>query len=237
MNASGEGLKEALAGLERGARLALEAFQERAWAQRKGPPFGLQAIVAALGGPGRVVVPASGQEADVEVWGLAHAVELLVRRGPRRAVRRSPEAAARILGRVLYHLGEEHDGIRFLSGSGAARPGPCAAGCSPRARTTRGASALPDLLAELCERAVAGGRPAARDPAVGSPEPAAARVRDRRARSGSGLGLAEACLPGGLSRRGARRASAAVAAPHAACSRPPEPGRRSRSRRSCSGGG
>jgi hypothetical protein len=198
MNACGEGLKEALSGLDRGARLALEAFHERAWLQRKGPPFGLQAIIAAVGGPARVVVPASGQEVDLEFWGLAHALELLVRRG---LVTRSSvsDAAARILGHVLYHLGDERDGIRF-----AARTGGCCetavrkrmlVACESAARRFAAA----DLVAEL-----ATGR---------APEgllPLAVPLSDRRngpllrsaaiERLGWGLGLPEACLPGGLSR-------------------------------------
>ena len=231
LSASGEGLKEGLARLERGARLALRAFQERVWAHRKGPPFGIQAIVAALGGPGKVVVPASGQEADVEVWGLAHAVEILAGRG---LVSRSagPEAAARILGRVLYDLGEEHEGMRFLPRIGGctarAVRGRMLAACEENARRFGAA----DVLAELSnERAREGLLPVA------------IPLSDRRNRPlltsgilervGFGLGLSEACFPDGLSaatlaglRAQARLRTVVLA--------PPGAGRRSRSRRSCS---
>jgi hypothetical protein len=200
LSAGGEGVKEALSGLDRGAQIALQVFRERAWMQRKGPAFGLPAVIAATGGPGRVLVPASGQEVDLEIWGLAHALELLVRRGvvPRAAV---PEAAARILGHLLYHLEEEQDGIRFHVRTGGA---PSRAvrrrmllACEAHARRF----AAGDVLAELSnERAAEGVLPLA------------IPLSDRRNRAllscsaverlGLGLGLAEACLPGGISAEG-----------------------------------
>jgi hypothetical protein len=194
-NSSGEPGNEALAGLDRGAKAALAAFRERAWVQRKGPRSGLPAIVDALGGPGRVAVPASGPEADVEVWGLGHALGLLVGRGliARGA---ASETAARILGRVLYALGEEQDGIQL-----AARISGCASrvvrkrmllACEKTARKY----GIRDLIEELRDgRSVEGALPVV------------APLEDRRnkallgsglsERLGLGLGLPEACLPGG----------------------------------------
>jgi hypothetical protein len=199
MNATGDGLKEALACLDRGARLARDAFQERAWVQRKSARFGLPGIVAYLGGPGRVAVPASGQEVDLGIWGLSHALGLLVRRGlvPRPGV---PEAAARLLGQLHYHVGEEKDGLQLVP-----RTGGCASrgvrkrlleACEANARQLR----VPDLLDELRnERAAEGALPLAvplgdrRNKALLS-----ARVMERL---GPWLGIPEACLAGGLSPR------------------------------------
>ena len=192
LNASGEGLKEGLAGLERGARSRSGPF--RSGPGRIGrPAFGIQAIVAALGGPGKVVVPASGQEADVEVWGLAHAVEILAARGlVARAA--APEAAARILGRVLYDLGEEHEGMRFLPRLGGCTARAVRGGCSRHARSTPGVSAP-----ATCSRS---SRTRGRGRAASRRDPASDR-RNRPLlasgvleRVGFGLGLSEGLLSG-----------------------------------------
>ncbi|NRA96132.1 MAG: hypothetical protein HRU14_07985 [Planctomycetes bacterium] len=112
LDAGGVGLKEVLPDLDAVGKLAREAFHERFWYQRSGSHWGLHGVVVGLGGSGKVQVHAQGQEVDLEVWGLAHALELLVRRGVVHPSRR-PEAAARILGYLDYLLGEEVAGVRF----------------------------------------------------------------------------------------------------------------------------
>jgi hypothetical protein len=196
LRARGAGLKDGLEGLDRGARLALLAFHERAWAHRRAAASGLAATAAVLGEGRALRVPAAVQEVDVEPWGLSHALELLVRRGvvPRPAI---PEVAGRILGQLHYHAGEERDGQRFHPRTG---------GCTDRAVRRRmlvaceqqaRALGVADVLAELkCGRAAEGVLPLA------------IPFADRRnrallrsvalERTGPGLGIPEACFPGGL---------------------------------------
>lgn len=120
LDAHGSGLKEVLPELDAVGKLARDAFHERFWYQRGGARWGLHGVVVGLGGPGKVQVHAQGQEIDLEVWGLAHALELLVRRNVVHPARR-PEAAARILGYLDYLLGEEVGGVRFRVRLGGAR--------------------------------------------------------------------------------------------------------------------
>lgn len=106
-------LTDALADLELLAGRCREAFRDRYWQQRGAARReGLQATVLRLGGPETVAVPAGGQEVDLEVWGLFHALEVLQRRGVIREAER-PEASARILSFLDYHLGEEQEGSGF----------------------------------------------------------------------------------------------------------------------------
>lgn len=106
------GLTEALQDLEVVAEHARSAFLETYWSLRRTSEAGLQALVMALGGPERVAIPAQGQEVDLEVWGLHHALELLVARGVISSAAR-PEAAARILGFLDYFLQTDTDGVSF----------------------------------------------------------------------------------------------------------------------------
>ncbi len=112
LDAHGAGLKEVLPHLETVGKVARDAFHERFWYQRGGARWGLHGVVVGLGGPGQVQVHAQGQEVDLEVWGLTHALELLVRRGVIHPSRRT-DAAARMLSALDYQLGEEVSGVRF----------------------------------------------------------------------------------------------------------------------------
>jgi hypothetical protein len=116
----GGSLKDALSVLDVPGRLALDAFHERLWRQRRGAAFGVHGVVVLFGGPGAVAVEADGQEADLEAWGLPLALELLMRR---HVVGRSQisEAAARILGYLDFLAGEERDGLRLRVRLGGVR--------------------------------------------------------------------------------------------------------------------
>ncbi|MAB89844.1 MAG: hypothetical protein CMJ90_10330 [Planctomycetes bacterium] len=120
LDAAGVGLQEALPELDAVAQIVRDAFHERFWYQRGGARWGLHGVVVGLGGGDKVQVNAQGQEVDLEIWGLAHALELLVRRGVVHPSRR-PEAAARVLGYLDYLLGEEVAGVRFRVRLGGAR--------------------------------------------------------------------------------------------------------------------
>ena len=119
-NAHGSSLKEVLPDLDGIGATLKSAFHERFWYQRGGAHWGLHGVVVGLGGPGRVQVHAQGQEVDLDVWGLWHALELLVRRGAVHPSRR-PEAAARLLGYLDYLLGEEVEGVKFRVRLGGVR--------------------------------------------------------------------------------------------------------------------
>ena len=119
-DAHGAGLKEVLPELDGIGATLRAAFHERFWYQRGGAHWGLHGVVVGLGGPGRVQVHAQGQEIDLDVWGLGHALEMLVRRGAVHPSRR-PEAAARILGYLDYLLGEEVQGVQFRVRLGGTR--------------------------------------------------------------------------------------------------------------------
>lgn len=119
-DAHGSGLKEVLPELDGIGATVKAAFHERFWYQRGGAHWGLHGVVVGLGGPGRVQVHAQGQEVELDVWGLWHALEMLVRRGAVHPSRR-PEAAARLLGYLDYLLGEEVQGVRFRVRLGGVR--------------------------------------------------------------------------------------------------------------------
>jgi hypothetical protein len=106
----GGGLRDALAALAPAARLVHELFHDALWRQRRGAPYGVHGVVVMCGGPAAVAVEADGQEADLEIWGLPLALELLVRRGVFSRAH-AAEAAARILGALDYAAGEERNGI------------------------------------------------------------------------------------------------------------------------------
>ena len=112
MDARGCGLKEVLSDLDAPCRAAMTAFHERYWHQRGGARQGLHGVVVRLGGPARVQVHAQGQEVDLEVWGLAQALEMLVQREVVHPAQR-PQAAARLLGYLDYLISEEQGGVKF----------------------------------------------------------------------------------------------------------------------------
>jgi hypothetical protein len=65
-------------------------------------------------------VSAQDQEVDLEIWGLTHGLEMLVRRGVIPASGQV-DAAASILGYLDYLVGEEQNGVRFRVRLGATR--------------------------------------------------------------------------------------------------------------------
>jgi hypothetical protein len=193
MGCGGGGLKEALSGIGRGAGLALTAFQERVWLQRRGSAASMPAIYDLLGHGRAPAVP----EADVEVWGLAHALGLLVRRGlvARPAV---PEAAARLLGHLHYHLGEERDGVQFRVRIGGSTSRTVRKRMLDACEANARHFGFGDLAEELRnERAGEGVLPLAHPASDRRNRPLlSSRVVERL---GPGLAVPEACLPGGLS--------------------------------------
>lgn len=114
------GLQGALECLRPAASAAATALHERYWQQRSGVREGLHGLVVFLGGPGDVDVAVDDQWAEVEVWGLAQALDLLAARGIVSRARRV-DGAARILGFIDYIMGEDRSGVRFQIRLGATR--------------------------------------------------------------------------------------------------------------------
>jgi hypothetical protein len=112
------GMQKALESLRPIAGAATTALHENYWNQRSGGREGLHGLLVHLGGPGEVEVAVEDQWGDVEVWGLSHALDLLIARRALTPARRC-EGAARILGFIDYILGEDRAGVRFQVRLGA----------------------------------------------------------------------------------------------------------------------
>jgi hypothetical protein len=112
------GIQAALECIRPAAAAAASALHERYWGQRSGGREGLHGLVVHLGGPGEVEVAVADQWGDVEIWGLGHALDLLIARRATSPTKRC-EAAARLLGFIDYILGEDRAGVRFQVRLGA----------------------------------------------------------------------------------------------------------------------
>ena len=120
LSAKGETLAAVLEQLATTGRLAVEAFHDALWRQRRGDPYGIHGVVVMFGGPASVVVEADQQEADLEVWGLPLALEMLIRRDVVGKAKAS-DAAARLLGFLDFLLSEDRNGLSLKVRLGGVR--------------------------------------------------------------------------------------------------------------------
>lgn len=120
LSARGENLAAVMEMLAVPGRLAVEAFHDALWRQRRGDPYGIHGVVVMFGGPASVVVEADQQEADLEVWGLPLALEMLIRRDVVGRAQAS-DAAARLLGFLDFLLGEDRNGLSLKVRLGGVR--------------------------------------------------------------------------------------------------------------------
>jgi hypothetical protein len=196
LGARGASLAAVLEEAKAAVRPATDAFHDALWRQRRGEPYGVHGVVVMFGGPAAVSVEADGQEADLEIWGLPLALELLVRRD---VVARSriAEAAARLLGFLDYEAGEDRNGLSLRVRLGGLRDR------DVRVRFHRAfehaATAAADAAALAALKRSRGGEgvlPVA--PPLLDPRNAPLWSAPAAERFGPGLGIAESAAPGGL---------------------------------------
>ncbi|MFT7618002.1 MAG: hypothetical protein ACI97A_001641, partial [Planctomycetota bacterium] len=93
-------------------RLAIDAIFEKYWFLRRSAPETLKGLVARLATGDELAIEGTGQGAQIQLWGLAHALKFLIGRNVI-SEDEGPAVLAKIFSYVEYLAGEEHEQIRL----------------------------------------------------------------------------------------------------------------------------